>query len=219
MLSAYLNLQSSYEPSVLCIGAHCDDIEIGCSGTVIRLLDAYPNLKLTWVILTGNSERVAEATASARSLVADQSRLELDFCNFDDGYLPYDGRAAKMAFTELKAKVDPDLIFCHWEHDRHQDHRMTSELTWNTFRNNLILEYEIPKYDGDLGSPNVFVPLSEAIMNRKTENIANSFRSQASKIWFDENTLTALHRIRAIESGTGAEYAEAFYCRKLPLHI
>jgi len=201
-------------PEILCIGAHCDDIEIGCSGTVLRLLDAHPDIHITWLILTGNADRQAEAKASAINLIG-ADRVELVFHGFRDGYLPYIGETVKEAFEEIKSRTDPHLILCHWEGDRHQDHRFISELTASTFRKNLILEYEIPKYDGDMGRPNVFVPITEDILKKKISNLMRCYPSQVDKNWFDAETFTSLHRLRGVECGSDSRYAEGFYCRKM----
>lgn len=207
-----LDFQFPADPVVLCIGAHCDDIEIGCGGTVLRLLDAYPNLRMTWLVLTGNAERQAETQTSANSIGGD--RIELILHDLRDGFLPYNAAAAKELFQATKASISPHLILCHWEGDRHQDHRLISELTGSTFRSSLIMEYEIPKYDGDLGRPNMYVPLSRQILDRKIDNIIRSYRTQHGKQWFDADTFLALHRLRGIECGNNTRYAEAFYSRK-----
>lgn len=217
MLDVSLNLPTSRPPELLCVGAHCDDIEIGCSGAVMRLLEMHPTLHVVWFVLTGNSERQGEAQNSAQRILGDRVNFELIFEDFKDGHLPYQGMSVKEKFELLKTQILPDLIFSHWEGDRHQDHRFVSEMTWSTFRQSLILEYEIPKYDGDLGKPNVFVPLSDSIVQRKVSNIIQSFQSQIGKHWFDTETFTALHRLRGMENLSDFRYAEGFYCRKLCL--
>lgn len=202
---------------LLCIGAHCDDIEIGCSGSILRLMELYPDIHITWLILTGNADRQAEAKESARRLIGEEKNFELILHDFRDGYLPYNGSLVKDAFEAVKGRLEPHLIMCHWSKDRHQDHRFVSELTWSTFRNSLILEYEIPKYDGDMGRPNVFVPLSDEILEEKISNLMESYRSQVNKSWFDEETFRSLLRLRGIESGASSRYAEGFHCRKINL--
>ena len=199
---------------VLAIGSHADDIEIGCGGTLIALTHAQPSLAMTWVVLAAPGERAAEARASAETFLADAAGSDVHVHEFRDGYLPYLGGEVKDVFEGLKA-VQPDLVFTHTRHDLHQDHRLACELTWNTFRNHLILEYEIPKYDGDLGAPNVFVPLEEAVVEEKLRIVRKHYASQHGKHWFDEDVFRGLMRLRGMESAT--RYAEAFTCRKLTL--
>lgn len=210
------NLQFDFPdtPQILCIGSHCDDIEIGCSGTILRLLERHPDLRMTWLVLAGNDERHDETRESAKRLFAGYAEPELILHQFRDGFLPYDVPPVKEAFENVRRALDPHLILSHWSGDFHQDHRVVSELTWSTFRRHLIMEYEIPKYDGDLGRPNVFVPLSDRIMDAKIENLLASYRSQAGKSWFEAETFRSLHRIRGMESGTDNAYAEGFHCRK-----
>ena len=199
---------------VLAIGCHADDIEIGCGGTLIALSRARPGLALTWVVLAAPGERAAEARASAQAFLADADGSDVRIHEFRDGFLPYVGGEVKEVFEELK-EVQPDLVFTHTRHDLHQDHRLACELTWNTFRNHLILEYEIPKYDGDLGSPNVFVPLEESLVEEKLRIVRTHYGSQHGKHWFDDELFRGLMRLRGMESAT--RYAEAFTCRKLTL--
>ncbi len=203
--------------SVLLIGAHSDDIEIGCGATVLRLLEERPSIELTWIVLSANGTRRDEAQASAESFLAAAKSAQIKIEGFRDGFFPYDGAAVKERFEALKEEVSPDLIFCHYGADRHQDHRLVSELTWNTFRNHCILEYEIPKYDGDLGSPNVFAPVSDAQRERKIEILLKCFPSQATKHWFAAETFAGLMRLRGLESNAPNGYAEAFYARKIQL--
>ena len=202
---------------VLCVGAHCDDIEIGCGGTVAKLADDLPGLSVTWVVWSSNDERALEAQASAESVLAGVKSREIIIHRFRDGFFPYQGEAIKEEFEELKRRVAPDLVLTHYRSDLHQDHRLISELTWNTFRDQLILEYEIPKFDGDLGSPNVFVHLDASLCQRKIDNIVCSFASQRGKRWFTEDTFLAILRLRGMESNAPDGYAEGFYCRKLVL--
>jgi LmbE family N-acetylglucosaminyl deacetylase len=199
---------------VLCLGAHSDDIEIGCGGTLLKLMDLYPNLTIYWVVLGASGQREQEALASADSFLEGIDRKQVIVKGFRDGFFPYIGMEIKEYFEELKRDVSPDLILTHYRHDRHQDHRLISDLTWNTFRDHLIWEYEIPKYDGDLGSPNVFVHLNEAICRRKIGHLFEHFGTQANKGWFTEDTFLSILRLRGIESNAPERYAEAFYCRK-----
>jgi LmbE family N-acetylglucosaminyl deacetylase len=201
---------------VLAIGCHADDIEIGCGGTLIALSRARPGLSLTWVVLAAPGDRAAEARASARAFLADAEGSAVRVHEFRDSFLPYVGDEVKEVFEELK-DVQPDLVFTHARHDLHQDHRLACELTWNTFRNHLILEYEIPKYDGDLGSPNVFVPLEESLVEEKLRILRDHYASQHSKHWFDDELFRGLMRLRGMESAS--RYAEAFTCRKLTFQV
>jgi LmbE family N-acetylglucosaminyl deacetylase len=204
-------------PVLLFIGAHCDDIEIGCGGTVLRLRQERPDADLRWVVLSSNDERRREAQASAERFLGPGGAERVLAQSFRDGFLPYLGGEVKDFFEQLKREITPDLIFTHYRHDLHQDHRLVSELTWNTWRNHLILEYEIPKYDGDLGSPNAFVPLSAGVVERKIKTLLEVYASQASQEWFDEDTLRAILRLRGVESNAPERHAEAFYARKLIL--
>jgi LmbE family N-acetylglucosaminyl deacetylase len=199
---------------LLCLGAHCDDIEIGCSATVLTLLAQYPDLNVTWVVMAGDERRAQEGLESAHALLAGIPKKTVLVQSFRDGFLPYQGAAVKEYFEGLKADVSPDLVLTHWRQDLHQDHRLVSELTWNTFRDHLIWEYEIPKYDGDLGNPNLFVPVDAAICRRKVENLLTTFATQADKPWFREDLVLALMRLRGMECHAPSGYAEAFYCRK-----
>jgi len=200
---------------VLCLGAHCDDLEIGCAGTVLQLTEEPNPPAFTWVVFTSDARREAEALASAEALLGRASQARIIIQKFRDGFLPYEGSVVKESFEELKSEVSPDLILTHYRHDLHQDHRLISELTWNTFRDHLILEYEVPKYDGDLGAPNLFVPLDESLARRKIDAILKGFPSQAGKRWFAEETFRSLLRLRGMECNAPGNYAEAFYCRKL----
>jgi LmbE family N-acetylglucosaminyl deacetylase len=202
---------------LLCLGAHCDDIEVGCSGTVLSLLGQYPEMSVTWAVMASNEHRAAEALASAHALLAGIAKKTILIQSFRDGFLPYHGAAVKEYVESLKADVSPDLVLTHYRHDLHQDHRLLSELTWNTFRDHLIWEYEIPKYDGDMGNPNLFVPLDAELCRRKVQNLLASFPSQASKPWFREDLFLALMRLRGMECHAPSGYAEGFYCRKAVL--
>jgi LmbE family N-acetylglucosaminyl deacetylase len=215
-----INVKLSQKKSVLkvlCLGAHSDDIEIGCGGSVLKLIQEYRRTSFSWVVFSSNEIRKREAEKSAEAFLVDAERNVVVLNKFRDGFFPYSGGEIKDYFEELKRELDPDLIFTHQRLDLHQDHRLISELTWNTFRDHLILEYEIPKYDGDLGAPNVFTHLDEAICKKKVRYILEHFKSQASNQWFAEEAFQAIMRLRGIESNSASQYAEAFYCRKLAL--
>jgi LmbE family N-acetylglucosaminyl deacetylase len=200
---------------VLCLGAHCDDIEIGCGGTVLKLAEHPSSPKFTWVVFTSDAVREAEASRSAEALLRQASSARIIIKKLRDGFLPYEGSLVKETFEELKGTVSPDLILTHYRNDLHQDHRLISELTWNTFRDHLILEYEIPKWDGDLGAPNVFVPLDEGLCRRKIDTILTNFPSQADRRWFSAELFRSLLRLRGLECNAPTNHAEAFYGRKL----
>jgi len=199
---------------VLALGAHADDIEIGCGGTLLRLAAERPELEVTWVVFCSTPERATEAQASAELFLQDVPRKRIVVKEFRDGYLPWLGAIVKDAFEALKSTVSPDLIFTHFREDRHQDHRTISDLTWNTWRNHLVLEYEIPKYDGDLGSPSFFSQLSAPLLDRKVELLLRAFPSQAGRSWFTGDLFRAVARIRGMECVAPDGFAEAFYCRK-----
>lgn len=202
---------------VLCLGAHSDDIEIGCGGTILTLVAASPQTAFHWVVFSASGEREREARQGARLFLQGTCQHEVVVQRFRDGFFPYVGAEIKEYFEELQRQISPDVIFTHYRGDRHQDHRVISELTWNTFRDHLILEYEIPKYDGDLGSPNCYMPLDEAACRRKAEYLVAAFRSQQGKRWFSPDTFRGLMRMRGVEAGAAAGYAEAFYAHKLVL--
>jgi len=202
---------------ILCLGAHSDDIEIGCGGTVLRILEENPDAEVLWVVMGASGQRADEATASAKSFLARARQKEVIVKEFRDGFFPYIGAEIKGFFEELKRRFAPDLVLTHCRNDLHQDHRLVSELTWNTFRNHLILEYEILKYDGDLGTPNVFVPLTESLARRKVGILLDSFRSQLKKNWFTEDAFLAILRLRGLECNAPEKYAEAYHARKLVL--
>lgn len=204
---------------VLALGSHSDDIEIGCGATLLAMTRARPEIEVTWVVLGAEGRRDREARASAEAFVAAASRSEIVVKGFRDGFFPYIGGEVKDVFEDLKSRLDPDVILTHARHDLHQDHRLVCELTWNTWRDHLILEYEIPKYDGDLGTPNVFVPVSEEIAREKVELVLDAFKSQTEKHWFDEELFLGLMRVRGMEGRSPSGYAEAFTCRKLSLLV
>lgn len=202
---------------ILCIGAHADDIEIGCGGTILKLLDTHPGSRVVWVVLTARGDRKKEAVKSATAFLRGAGSRKIVTKSFQESYLPYQGKEVKEHFDSLPQVIDPDLIFTHYRHDLHQDHRILCELTWNTFRRHQILEYEIPKYDGDLGQPNLYVPLTDEIGHDKVQLLMEGFATQRSKRWFTEDTFYGLLRIRGIESPKMTKYAEAFYARKVVL--
>lgn len=202
---------------VLCLGAHSDDIEIGCGGAILRLVSEYPQIEVDWIVFSSQGYRVEEAYASASEFLRAIEHKKVIVGDFRDGFFPYNGAEIKERFEQLKREVSPNLIFTHHRQDLHQDHRLINELTWNTFRDHLILEYEVPKYDGDLGVPNFFVHLDEAICRRKVEYLLEHFRSQRNQHWFTEDTFFSMLRLRGVESRAPSKYAEAFYCRKIIL--
>ena len=199
---------------LLCIGAHPDDIELGAGGTIMRLVEQNPDLNIRWVVLTGaDTERAEEARKSAALFTAGAEKTNIEIHGFRDAYLPWEGDKVKRVFEALKNDFSPDLILTHHNDDRHQDHGLVSELTWNTWRDHGILEYEILKWDGDLGRPNVFVPLTESLGQRKVEQIVDTYATQQSRSWFNRENFLAMMRLRGVESNV--EFAEAFYARKL----
>lgn len=201
--------------NLLCLGAHSDDIEIGCGATVLKLLQAYDNIAVRWVVFSSGERRRAEAIRSANAFLANASSVDIIIEDFRNSFFPYIAADIKSRFEDLKRDYSPDVILTHYRGDLHQDHRVISELTWNSFRDHFILEYEIPKYDGDLGTPNVFVDADAATADRKVELILECFESQRDKHWFDRETFLSLMRLRGIESA--GRYAEGFYLRKAVL--
>jgi LmbE family N-acetylglucosaminyl deacetylase len=201
--------------NVLALGAHCDDIEIGAGGTLLKIFDEYPINSVKWVVFASNEVRKKEATDSATLFLEKVKNSDVIIQSYRDGFLPFLAYEVKDFFESIKRDFVPDLIFTHYRDDRHQDHRLVSELTWNTWRNHLILEYEIPKYDGDMGIPNFYVPLEEKYISLKSKILMEAFKSQRSKHWFDDATFKSLPRLRGMESAT--LYAEAFYGRKIML--
>jgi LmbE family N-acetylglucosaminyl deacetylase len=201
--------------TVLCLGAHSDDIEIGCGGTLLMLLAQLPSVDVRWVVFSATSDRAAEAKSSAEELLKPTARKTVVLHQFRDTCFPFAGLEIKECFIKLQRDVQPDLIFTHGRDDLHQDHRFINELTWNAFRDHPILEYEIPKYDGDFGTPNFYVPLSEEIARRKTDHLMRHFSSQHNKAWFTPSTFQAVLRLRGIECNSPSGLAEGFYMRKL----
>ncbi|MEZ2144037.1 PIG-L deacetylase family protein [Bradyrhizobium sp. DN5] len=203
--------------SILCLGAHSDDIEIGAGATILDLLARGVRLDVHWCVLSAAGERESEARASAAEFVSEAARSQIEAMAFRDGFFPEQGDGIKKWFESLKRRVEPDLILTHRGDDAHQDHRQVSRLTWNTFRDNLILEYEIPKWDGDVGRPNLYAPVSARALQRKIDLLMSHFGSQRSKQWFDPETFRGLARIRGMECRAPERYAEAFLARKLAL--
>ncbi|MBN1513097.1 MAG: PIG-L family deacetylase [Phycisphaerae bacterium] len=201
--------------NILCLGAHGDDIEIGCGGTLLKWLDQYENVSCRWVVFSANPDRRRECAAGADLFLQRARQKTVDILTFRDGFMPFQGIEVKEYFERLKTEFAPDVIFTHYLYDRHQDHRLVCDLTWNTFRGHLILEYEVPKYDGDFGQPNVFVPLDEAVCRRKIDALLTCFPSQRTKRWYSEETFRAVLQLRAMEAGLTTGYAEAFYGRKV----
>ncbi len=198
---------------LLCLGAHSDDIEIGAGATIARVLRENPNVSVTWCVLSGNDVRQEEARRGAQHMLGETGRHSLLLQRFTDAYFPEERQRIKQFYEQALKSVDPDLILTHSRTDAHQDHRVVNELTWNTFRSHQIWEYEIPKWDGDLGQPNLYVPVDPADVERKVTALREAFASQRGKHWFDEETFRGLMRIRGLESNT--RYAEAFFARKL----
>jgi len=203
--------------SVLCLGAHADDIEIGVGGTLLGLIERGGPLDVHWCVLSGAESREREARASAAEFLSGASTARIEVMKFSDGFFPEQGQLIKSWFEDLKGRVQPDLIFTHRGDDAHQDHRELSRLAWNTFRDHVILEYEIPKWDGDMGRPNLYVPISEKTLRRKIALLLSHFGSQRSKQWFDAETFSGMARLRGMECRAPERYAEAFCARKLTL--
>lgn len=200
---------------ILCLGSHSDDIEIGCGGTILRLIAERQSVDVTWVVLASNADREREARCSAEQFLARADKKNVIVKSFRDGFFPFEGAQIKECFERGIKPVSPDVVFTHNRKDAHQDHRLVAELTWNTFRNHLILEYEIPKYDGDMGQPNFFVPLDTEICDQKIRCLMEAFETQRSKAWFSRETFLGLMRLRGMECVAPSGYAEAFYCRKV----
>jgi LmbE family N-acetylglucosaminyl deacetylase len=202
---------------VLCLGAHCDDIEIGCGGTLQTLHDRNRNLIVDWVVFSGTPERRRETRSAMQMLLGAEHRGELIFGDLADGYFPAAYAEAKRFCEALKKRQPPDLVLCHERDDRHQDHRVVNEVAWSTFRDHLILEYEVPKWDGGLGQPNVYVPLEAHHVATKVDALINAHRTQTAKDWFTRETFMALLRLRGTECRSPSGYAEAFHARKVRL--
>jgi LmbE family N-acetylglucosaminyl deacetylase len=201
------------------VGAHSDDIEIGCGALVLRLIRRFPSIHIDWVVLSATGPRASEARSAARLFLKDAHTSRIRLHRFRDGFFPYEGAEIKKTFELLKGGPAPDLVLTHYRDDRHQDHRVVSDLTWNTFRDHWILEYEIPKFDGDLGSPNVFVELDDDTCRQKVNYLERSFGSQREKQWFTPETFMGLMRLRGVECRAPSGYAEAFFSRKAVLQL
>ena len=200
---------------LLCLGAHPDDIEIGCGGSLLRLVAEQPGMSVRWVVFSGNERRRAEATGAALHFLAGLADPEINVLGFRDGFFPSQHAEIKDTFEQLKREYRPSLVLTHNRDDLHQDHRLVAELTYNTFRDHLVWEYEIPKYDGDLGNPNLFFPLSHDQCRHKIATLLEHFPSQRERAqWFTEDTFLALMRLRGIGCNAPSGFAEAFYCRK-----
>ena len=212
-----ISLENHSPKKILCLGAHCDDIEIGCGGTMMKLAHTLKDAEIRWVVFSSDDRREKEASKSAKDFLKDVKKKKIQINRFRNSFFPYYGAEIKEYFEQLAKEFSPDIIFTHFRNDLHQDHRLISELTWNTYRNHLILEYEIPKYDGDLGSPNFFVQFDEAIRREKIGKIMKYFKSQYDKAWFTSDTFLSLMRLRGVESNAPEKYAEGFYCRKIIL--
>ena len=203
--------------SVLCLGAHADDIEIGAGGAILHWIASGVHVKAHWCVLSASGARAAEAEASAADFLKGAASAKVELAAFRDSHFPYQGSELKDWFVGLKSRVEPDIILTHFREDAHQDHREISQLTWNAFRNHLILEYEIPKWDGDLGRPNGYIPLTAEILTRKIDLLMAHFGTQRSKDWFGAETFRGLARLRGIECRAPEGYAEAFTLRKFRL--
>jgi LmbE family N-acetylglucosaminyl deacetylase len=215
MLRINFDAQKDTMQKVLLIGAHSDDIEIGCGGTIIEMLEESPDLEITWVVLSAGGERKMEARRGAQAFLKEAKQKQIILKNFKDGYFPFNGADIKDVFEQMKGELFPDLVFTHYRNDLHQDHRMICELTWNTFREQMILEYEIPKYDGDLGSPNFYVPIKESVCRQKVALLNDIFETQRRKNWFTDDLFYSLMRLRGMEAKSPSNYAEAFYAHKV----
>jgi LmbE family N-acetylglucosaminyl deacetylase len=209
-----VHLENGTEPlRVLCLGSHADDLEIGCGGTMLSLIASRP-VVVNWVVFGATGARAEEARSAAGDFLGAAAESSVRIESFRDGFFPSQNAEIKEVFEDLKT-FRPDIVFTHYREDRHQDHRVLSDLAWSTFRHHLIVEYEVPKYDGDLGIPNFFVPLDPAICRRKVDTILTRFGTQRDRHWFREDTFFALLRLRGIEAASPTGYAEAFYSRKV----
>jgi LmbE family N-acetylglucosaminyl deacetylase len=217
MLSLPIGSPDAAPRRVLAIGAHSDDIEIGCGGTLLKLIEQQAVSEVCWVVLSGGTDRADEAQRSAEAMLDGVPKAEILLRDFPDGFFPYEGQRIKDFFEQLKADYSPDVVFTHQRADLHQDHRVCCELTWNTFRDHLILEYEVPKYDGDMSAPNAFVPIEAHLHRRKIDHLMSHFGTQRSKRWFQEELFSSLLRLRGMECNSPSSYAEAFFCRKAVL--
>jgi LmbE family N-acetylglucosaminyl deacetylase len=215
LLRLILSPDQLRSPKLLCLGAHSDDIEIGCGGTVLRLVAEIPGVAVRWVVFSGDAQRGVEARNSAAAFLENVSEKRIDVLGFRDGYFPTQMADIKDYFEAIKREFDPSLILTHWQKDAHQDHRVLAELAFNTFRNHLVLEYEIPKYDSDLGNPNFFVPLTGAQVQRKVDTLSKHFATQRGRSWFVDETFIAMARLRGVGCNAPEGLAEAFHARKI----
>src|SRR5438445_4025879 len=213
MLRLSLNGKPGRAYRILCLGAHSDDIEIGCGGTILELLRKCDNLEFYWVVFSSGVQRDREARRSAQLFLKGASKKTIHILDFRNSFFPFDCTKIKEFFEDLKVRCSPDLILTHLRNDLHQDHRIINQLTWNTWRNHLILEYEIPKYDGDLGSPNFFVPFDRQTCEQKIKYLLDCFKTQQNKHWFTKDTFQGLMRLRGVEAHAPGKYAEGFYSR------
>ncbi|MFK8053402.1 MAG: PIG-L deacetylase family protein [Woeseiaceae bacterium] len=217
MLPLPLNTRADQPFRLLCLGAHCDDIEIGCGATILALTERYDNIEIYWQVFTSTPERKVEAEAGAKRFCERASNLTCKVLDFRDGFLPYNGTSVKEAFEAIKPVFSPDLILTHYRGDAHQDHRLVGELTWNTFRNHQILEYEIPKWDGDIGNPNSYVEITRDQAAKKIRLLQETYNSQQTKAWFTDDLFHGLMRLRGMECNAEQQLAEAFFASKLKL--
>ena len=201
--------------NIFAIGAHCDDIEIGCGATLLKLFQTYKIGRVKWIVFASTPSRKREAIASAEQFLTEVEQKDIIVLDYRDAFLEQSKFEIKEQFEFFKRDFNPDIVFTHYRQDRHQDHRLLSDLAWNTFRNHLVLEYEIPKYDGDLGIPNLFVEVPKELADRKAQILLDCFESQRGKHWFDKETFLALMRIRGMEAASEGRYAEAFHARKI----
>jgi len=215
MIPSLFALPSDAQPRVLMLGAHCDDVEIGCAGTLQVLATRFPAMSIRWIVLSSPAQRASETKNAAAQILPTGTDLQLEFRAFKESYFPYIGAEIKDCIEAIAKDFRPDVVFTHHTQDRHQDHRLVAELTHNAFRDHVILEYEVVKYDGDLGSPNVFVPVSREQLETKVRGLMSAYESQRTKFWFTEDTFTSLMRLRGVESRSPTGFAEAFHCRKL----
>jgi LmbE family N-acetylglucosaminyl deacetylase len=216
-MGALLNVAALRAERMLCLGAHCDDIEIGCGGTLLKLLETSPGAHVDWIVFSSDDQREAEARAGAARFLGAAASANVVTRSFRERYFPFVGAEIKAYFDELGATIRPDIVFTHFREDLHQDHVLLGQLAVNTFRDHLILEYEIPKWDGDLGRPTVYVPLEQHHVDAKVDAIWDAYESQRDKHWFTKETFLATLRLRGIECKAPSGYAEAFHCRKLVL--
>jgi LmbE family N-acetylglucosaminyl deacetylase len=217
MLQLIPDLAGAGPLRLMCIGAHSDDLEIGCGGTVLTLLAGKRPVSVDWVVLSAAGARKREAGSSARALLRGAAESHVATGDFRDSFFVAEYARLKEHFEGLKSRPAPHIVFTHRLEDRHQDHRLVAELTWNSFRDHLVVEYEIAKYEGDLGAPNAFVPLSRRIAGRKASHLVRHFGSQRSKPWFSAENFLALARVRGLECRARDGFAEAFHVRKMVL--